>query len=85
MPFKSFNIFLNLIQTFHCLFCPMASFDSKFFLNLEVETSEEEMDSSIQTVFQNEMSLLTKDNSNYVKKLKEQIEKVDALKKKNTK
>lgn len=63
----------------------MASFDSKFFLNLEVETSEEEMDSSIQTVFQNEMSLLTKDNSNYVKKLKEQIEKVDALKKKNTK
>lgn len=63
----------------------MPAFDPKFFLNLEIEASEEEMDSSIQTVFQNEMSLLTKDNSDYVKKLKEQIEKIDALKKKSGK
>jgi hypothetical protein len=56
------------------------SVDSKFFLNLEIETSEEEMDSSVQTVFQNEVTLLTKDNSDFVKKLREQMEKIDNLK-----
>ena len=60
----------------------MSSFDSKFFLNLELDSSdEEEMDSSVQTVFQNEMTLSTKDNSDYVKKLREQIEKIDSMKK----
>ena len=54
--------------------------NSKFFLNLEIETSEEEMDSSVQTVFQNEVTLLTKDNSDFVKKLREQMEKIDNLK-----
>ena len=63
----------------------VAPFDPKFFLNLEVETSEEEMDSSVQTVFQNEMTLNSKDNLDYVKKLKDQIAKIDALKKHNEK
>lgn len=56
--------------------------DNKFFLNLEHE-SEEEMDGSIETVFQNEMCIMSKDNSNYVKKLREQIEKIDNLKTQN--
>lgn len=58
----------------------MASFvDSKFFLNLEQE-SEEEMDGSIETVFQNQLCLMSKDNTGYVKNLREQLKKMDKLK-----
>lgn len=56
------------------------TFDKNFFYNLEIESSEDELDGSIQTVFQNEMCIMTKENADYVKKLREQIEKVDKLK-----
>lgn len=59
----------------------MASVGSDFFLNLEIETSDEETNSNVQTVFQNELSLFTKDNLDYVEKLRKQIEKIDSLKK----
>lgn len=58
---------------------PMPEINNKFFLNLEQE-SEEELDGSFEPVFQNEVSIMSKDNSNYVKKLREQIAKIDDLK-----
>lgn len=56
--------------------------DKNFFLNLDVESPDEEMDGSLQTIFQNETSIMSKDNSDYVRKLKEQISKIDSLRKK---
>lgn len=58
----------------------MTAIDSKFFYNLDLETSEGELDSSLQIVFQNEMSVMSRDNNDYIIKLKEQIEKLDRMK-----
>lgn len=60
----------------------MHSIGKDFFLNLDVESPDEDIDGSLQTVFQNETSIMSKDNSDYVKKLKEQISKIDNLKRK---
>jgi len=57
----------------------MALADKNFFLNLE-DDDDEELDPTLSTVFQNEMSIMSKDNSDYVKKLKDEIEKIDRLK-----
>lgn len=58
----------------------MANKFNNFFLNLDINNQEEEMDSSLHNVFQNEIVIKSKENDNYVKKLKEQIEKLDKLK-----
>lgn len=60
----------------------MHTFDKKFFLDLEMASSEEERDGSLQIVFPNEMNIMSKGNSDYVKKLRKQIEKIDDLQKK---
>lgn len=56
--------------------------NSNFFLNLDLESSEAE-DGSIQTVFQNETYALSKDNSDYVKNLRRQLDALDRLKRKS--
>lgn len=58
----------------------MVAIDSKFFYNLDLETSEGEMDGSLHVVFQNEMSAMSRDNDDYIRKLKEQIEKLERIK-----
>jgi len=58
----------------------MDTFDSKFFLNLDLKNHEEDTDGSIQEVFQNEMVVMSRDNCNYVSNLKKQLKKLDNLK-----
>lgn len=58
----------------------MDTFDSKFFLNLDLKNHEEDTDGSIQEVFQNEMVVMSRDNCNYVSNLKKQLKKLDDLK-----
>lgn len=57
----------------------MPSFDAKFFLNMDLENPNTDMDSTIQTVFPNEIIIQSKENSNYVQKLREQMAKFDSL------
>lgn len=69
---------------FRFIYCsighPMGAFESKFFYNLDLEASEGEPDSSLQVVFQNEMSMMSKDNNDYIRKLKEQVKRLDNMK-----
>lgn len=55
------------------------AFDNNFFLNLDIEDTEANEDNTIQQIFQNELVVLSRDNSNYVKKLKEQLKLLDQL------
>lgn len=57
----------------------MALADKNFFLNLEDDNAEE-MNTTLDTVFQNEMAIMSKDNSDYVKNLRNQIAKVERVK-----
>lgn len=60
---------------------PMAALDTKFFLNLDLESSEVEEGAPIQQIFQNETYVLSKDNSNYIENLKKQMAALDRLNK----
>lgn len=57
----------------------MAAIDSKFFLNLDLKSYEDEADGSIQEVFPNEMIISSRDNYNYLLNLKKQLKKLDEL------
>lgn len=60
---------------------PMAGIDTKFFLNLDLESSEVEDETAVQQVFQNETYVLSKDNSHYIENLRKQMDLLDRLKK----
>ncbi len=55
--------------------------DPKFFLGLDLESSDAEGGAAVQQVFQHETYVLSKDNSHYIENLREQMEVLDRLKK----
>lgn len=54
-------------------------FDTKFFLNLDLDSSDTEDEATIQQIFQNDMDILFREGPDYVKMLKEQIAELDNL------
>lgn len=58
---------------------PMAKMDTKFFLNLDLESSEAADEAAVQQVFPNEIFVFSKDNSHYVENLKQQMDALDKL------
>lgn len=59
----------------------MAVLDAKFFLNLDLESSEVEEETAVKQVFPDETRVLSKDNSHYIENLRKQMEALDRLKK----
>ena len=59
----------------------MPGIDTNFFLHLDAESSADMDEGAIQVVFQNETNVLSKDNSQYVKELRRQMEALERLRK----
>ena len=55
--------------------------DTKFFLNLDLDSSDTEEESNIQQIFQNDMQMICRDGPDYIKTLGEQMEALDKLEK----
>ncbi len=54
------------------------SIDSNFFLNLDCESSSEDV-AEVNDSFQNEIFRLSKDNLNYIEDLKNEMKQLDKL------
>jgi len=60
----------------------MPGVDKSFFLNLDLESSEREEDASVREVFQNEIAILSENDSKNIKKIKEQMKALDNVRSK---
>lgn len=57
----------------------MPEFSKKFFLNLDLDSSDHEDNTEIKQVFQNEVYVLSRDHCNTIKKLQEQMKMLEKM------